>query len=251
MERLKNKVAVITGSSSGIGAGIANLFISEGADIVVNYLKSKNNAEMLLKNNESCSSKILLIQADVSDKKSLNHLIESTLDEFGRIDIWVNNAGADILTGDAASANTADKLERLIETDLKGTINACWSVSEIMKKQGHGVIVNMGWDLSIHGFKGLNPQIFAASKSAVLGFTRSFAKSVAPIIRVNMVSPGWIITAFAEKNIDGDFYQESLKEIPLGRFGTPDDIAEAVVFLSSDESSYLVGESININGGLV
>tara|TARA_Y100000590_G_scaffold13164_1_gene15978 strand:- start:550 stop:1305 length:756 start_codon:yes stop_codon:yes gene_type:complete len=251
MERLKNKVAVITGSSSGIGAGIANLFISEGADIVVNYLKSKNNAEMLLKNNESCSSKILLIQADVSDKKSLNHLIESTLDEFGRIDIWVNNAGADILTGDAASANTADKLERLIETDLKGTINACWSVSEIMKKQGHGVIVNMGWDLSIHGFKGLNPQIFAASKSAVLGFTRSFAKSVAPIIRVNMVSPGWIITAFAEKNIDGDFYQERLKEIPLGRFGTPDDIAEAVVFLSSDESSYLVGESININGGLV
>ena len=251
MERLKNKVAVITGSSSGIGAGIANLFISEGADIVVNYLKSKNNAEMLLKNNESCSSKILLIQADVSDKKSLNHLIESTLDEFGRIDIWVNNAGADILTGDAASANTADKLERLIETDLKGTINACWSVSEIMKKQGHGVIVNMGWDLSVHGFKGLNPQIFAASKSAVLGFTRSFAKSVAPIIRVNMVSPGWIITAFAEKNIDGDFYQERLKEIPLGRFGTPDDIAEAVVFLSSDESSYLVGESININGGLV
>ena len=251
MERLKNKVAVITGSSSGIGAGIANLFISEGADIVVNYLKSKNNAEMLLKNNESCSSKILLIQADVSDKKSLNHLIESTLDEFGRIDIWINNAGADILTGDAASANTADKLERLIETDLKGTINACWSVSEIMKKQGHGVIVNMGWDLSIHGFKGLNPQIFAASKSAVLGFTRSFAKSVAPIIRVNMVSPGWIITAFAEKNIDGDFYQQRLKEIPLGRFGTPDDIAEAVVFLSSDESSYLVGESININGGLV
>ena len=251
MERLKNKVAVITGSSSGIGAGIANLFISEGADIVVNYLKSKNNAEMLLKNNESCSSKILLIQADVSDKKSLNHLIESTLDEFGRIDIWVNNAGAEILTGDAASANTANKLERLIETDLKGTINACWSVSEIMKKQGHGVIVNMGWDLSIHGFKGLNPQIFAASKSAVLGFTRSFAKSVAPIIRVNMVSPGWIITAFAEKNIDGDFYQQRLKEIPLGRFGTPDDIAEAVVFLSSDESSYLVGESININGGLV
>ena len=251
MERLKNKVAVITGSSSGIGAGIANLFISEGADIVVNYLKSKNNAEMMLKNNESCSSKILLIQADVSDKKSLNHLIESTLDEFGRIDIWVNNAGADILTGDAASANTADKLERLIETDLKGTINACWSVSEIMKKQGHGVIVNMGWDLSIHGFKGLNPQIFAASKSAVLGFTRSFAKSVAPIIRVNMVSPGWIITAFAEKNIDGDFYQERLKEIPLGRFGTPDDVAEAVVFLSSDESSYLAGESININGGLV
>ena len=251
MERLKNKVAVITGSSSGIGAGIANLFISEGADIVVNYLKSKNNAEMLLKNNESCSSKILLIQADVSDKKSLDHLIESTLDEFGRIDIWVNNAGADILTGDAASANTVDKLERLIETDLKGTIKACWSVSEIMKKQGHRVIVNMGWDLSIHGVKGLNPQIFAASKSAVLGFTRSFAKSVAPIIRVNMVSPGWIITAFAEKNIDGDFYQERLKEIPLGRFGTPDDIAEAVVFLSSDESSYLVGESININGGLV
>ena len=251
MERLKNKIAVITGASSGIGAGIAESFVSEGADIVINYRMSQSDAEAVLEKNKSFGRKISLIQADVSSKSDINHLIQSTLDEFGRIDIWVNNAGADILTGKGASADVDEKLEQLIQTDLKGTINTCWLVSEIMKKQGHGVIVNMGWDLSIHGFKGINPQIFAASKSAVLGFTRAFAKTVGPQIRVNMVSPGWIVTAFAEKNLESPFYQERLSEIPLGRFGSPEDIAEAVVFLSSDESSYIAGESININGGLI
>ena len=251
MERLKNKIAVITGASSGIGAGIADLFSSEGADIVVNYLTSKQNAEIVVEKNKSQGRRVIAVQADMSDKNAINHLIQNTIEEFGRIDIWVNNAGADILTGKGENATTYEKLEQLIQTDLKGTIDACWSVSETMKDQGHGVIVNMGWDLSIHGFSGINPQIFAATKSAILGFTRAFAKTVGPEIRVNMVAPGWIITAFAEENMEKPFYQDRLKEIPLGRFGIPRDIAEAVVFLASDESSYLAGESININGGLI
>ena len=251
MKRLKDKVAVITGASSGIGRGIAEAFANEGADIVVNYLKSKDRAETLVKEIEQAGIRAIAVQADMANKADIDRLIEKTRDKFGQIDIWVNNAGADILTGTGAVAEIHEKLEHLIDVDLKGTINACWSVSPVMQEQGHGVIVNMGWDLATHGFEGTNPQIFAATKAAILGFTRSFAKSVGPDIRVNMVSPGWISTSFAEDHMDKDYYQARIKEIPLARFGRPEDVAAAVVFLASDDSSYLTGEAIKINGGLI
>ena len=130
-------------------------------------------------------------------------------------------------------------------------MNACWALTPTMQEQGSGVIVNMGWDLSTHGFEGTNPQIFAASKAGVLGFTRSFAKTVGPEIRVNMISPGWIATSFAEDHMEDEYFQARIKEIPLGRFGKPEDVAATALFLASDASSYLSGESININGGLV
>ena len=251
MERLKNKIAVITGASSGIGAAIAELFASEGADVAVNYLTSKEKAEIVASNVKSAGRQAIIFQADMSEKNEINQLIKKVTEKFGKIDVWVNNAGADILTGEGATADTHEKLEKLIETDLKGTINACWSITETMEKQGHGVIVNMGWDLAVHGFQGVNPQIFAAAKSGVLGFTRSFAKTAGPMIRVNMVAPGWVETAFAKNYMERTFYEDRIQEIPLGRFATPRDIAEAVLFLASEESSYLVGESININGGLI
>jgi len=251
MKRLKNKIAVITGASSGIGAAIAELFASEGANVVVNYLSSKEKAEKVVSNIQSAGREAIIFQADMSDKNEINQLIQKVIEKFGKIDIWVNNAGADILTGEGATADNHGKLEKLIETDLKGTINACWSIAETMEKQGYGVIVNMGWDLALHGFQGVNPQIFSTAKSGVLGFTRSFAKTVGPMIRANMVAPGWVKTTFAKKYMESDFYEDRIQEIPLGRFATPRDIAEAVLFLASEESSYLAGESININGGLV
>ena len=117
--------------------------------------------------------------------------------------------------------------------------------------QGHGVFVNMSWDLAMHGFEGSNPQIFAATKAGVLGFTRSLAKSVGPKIRANVISPGWIATAFAEDHMEDDYFQARISEIPLARFGRPEDVAAAVVFLASDEASYITGEVIKVNGGLV
>tara|TARA_R110000782_G_scaffold166829_1_gene258770 strand:- start:2107 stop:2862 length:756 start_codon:yes stop_codon:yes gene_type:complete len=251
MERLKDKVAVITGASSGIGAGIAALFAKEGATIVVNYCKSRESAEKVVEEIKALGQRAIAVQADMADKEDIERLIAVTLEKFGRIDIWVNNAGADILTGVDATASLNDKLEQLLNVDLKGTMNACWSITPTMQSQGYGVIVNMGWDLATHGFEGTNPQIFAASKAGILGFTRSFAKTVGPDIRVNMVSPGWIATSFAEDYMQDDYFQARIKEIPLGRFGKPEDVAAAVVFLASDESSYLTGESININGGLI
>ncbi len=251
MKRLKDKVTVITGASSGIGRGIAEAFAKEGADIVVNYLKSKEKAESLVEELKQSGCHAIAVQANMADEDDIDRLIEATVKEFGNIDVWVNNAGADILTGTGASAEIHEKLEYLIEVDLRGTINACWSITPVMQEQGHGVIINMGWDLATHGFEGTNPQIFAATKAGILGFTRSFAKSVGPEIRVNMVSPGWISTSFAEEHMEDEYYQERIKEIPIGRFGRPEDVAAAVVFLASNDSSYLTGEAIKINGGLV
>ncbi len=251
MERLKDKIAVITGASSGIGAAIAKSFALEGATVVVNYLKSRERAEALVEELTASGQRAIAVQADMANKKDIDNLIATTLQEFGRIDIWINNAGADILTGAGATADLSEKLGQLLDVDLKGTMNACWSITAAMQEQGHGVIVNMGWDMSTHGFEGNNPQIFAASKAGILGFTRSFAKTVGPDIRVNMVSPGWIMTAFAEEHMNDEYYQARINEIPLGRFGRPEDVASAVVFLASDESSYLSGEAIKINGGLV
>lgn len=251
MKRLKDKIAVITGASSGIGAGMAELFASEGAAVVVNYFKSRDRAEKLVEAITKSGQRAIAVQANMAVKEDIEHLIEVTQQEFGRIDIWVNNAGADILTGTGAAADIDEKLERLLNVDLKGTMNACWALTPIMQEQGHGVIVNMGWDLATYGFAGTNPQIFAASKAAVLGFTRSFAKTVAPDIRVNMVSPGWIATSFADEYMEDDYYQARIKEIPLARFGNPEDVAATALFLASDAASYLSGEAININGGLV
>ena len=146
MKRLKNKIAVITGASSGIGAAITELFASEGADVAVNYLTSKEKAEKVISNIRSEGRQAEIFQADMSEKNEINQLIQKIIEKFGKIDILVNNAGADILTGEGSTADTHTKLEKLIETDLKGTINACWSIAETMEKQGHGVIVNMGWD---------------------------------------------------------------------------------------------------------
>ncbi len=251
MERLKDKVAVITGASSGIGRRIAEAFAHEGARVVVNYLKSRDSAEAVVESISKKGGKAVAIQADMGKKEDIAQLIQSTISEFGQIDIWVNNAGADILTGSGAEADLTEKLEHLVEVDLKGTMNACWSITPIMQEQGKGVIINMGWDLSIHGFEGSNPQIFAASKAGVLGFTRSLAKSVGPEIRVNMVAPGWIETAFADEHMSDDYYQARISEIPLGRFGKPEDVATAAVFLASDDAAYITGEAIKINGGLV
>ena len=251
MKRLKDKVAVITGASSGIGRGIALAFAKEEANVVVNYMKSKDKAESVIEEIKAMGRNAIAIQADMGDENAIDALIEKTLEEFGHIDVWVNNAGADILTGTGAAAEIHEKLEHLIEVDLRGTIHACWTIAPVMQDQGYGVIVNMGWDLATHGFEGTNPQVFATTKAGVLGFTRSFARSVGPEIRVNMVAPGWIETAFAEEVMEDDYYQARIKEIPLGRFGKPEDVASAVVFLASDDSSYMTGEAIKINGGLV
>lgn len=251
MNRLKDKVIVVTGASSGIGRGIALACASEGADIIVNYKNSVDRAAQVVTEIEQLGQRAMAIQANMASTDDIQGLLDNSSQHFGHIDAWVNNAGADILTGALSGSVLAEKLEHLIDVDMKGTIHSCHIVLPYFQKQGHGVFVNMSWDLAIHGFEGENPQIFAATKAGVLGFTRSFARSCGPSIRANVISPGWIATAFAEEHMAREYYQARIDEIPLARFGRPEDVAAAAVFLVSDESSYITGEVIKINGGLV
>lgn len=251
MPRLENKTAVITGASSGIGESIATTFAREGAHVVINYYSSKEKAEYIAKQINGSGGKAIAVRANVVNQNDVTFLIQEALAEFGQIDIWVNNTGADILTGKGAELSEHDKLQLLIDVDLKGTINCCWSVLPVMEQAGQGVIINMTWDLATHGFHGRNAQMFAAAKAGVRGFSQSLAKTVAPDIRVNLVAPGWIETAFAEDVMEETYYQERIGEIPLRRFGQPQDVANAALYLASDEASYITGQIININGGLI
>ncbi len=127
----------------------------------------------------------------------MHNLIQRSRDVLGRIDILVNNAGADILTGEGADLDDEAKLARLIEVDMKGTMELCWATAPLMQEQGGGVILNMSWDLSVHGLRGRNPQMFSAVKAGILGFSKSLARTLAPQVRVNILAPGWIETGFA------------------------------------------------------
>ncbi|MCK5667589.1 MAG: SDR family oxidoreductase [Gammaproteobacteria bacterium] len=251
MPRLEHKTVVVTGASNGIGESIATTFAREGAHVVVNYNNSKEKAEYIVKQIKGGGGKAIAIRANVASPNDVTFLIQEALAELGQIDIWVNNTGADILTGKGAELSEPEKLQTLIDVDLKGTINCCWGILPVMEQAGHGVIINMTWDLATHGFRGRNSQMFAAVKAGVRGFSQSLAKTVAPDIRVNLVAPGWIETAFAEDIMETTYYQERIGEIPLRRFGQPQDVANAALYLASDEASYITGQTININGGLV
>lgn len=250
MSRLAQKTAVITGASSGIGRAIAIAFAREGAHVVVNYNRSSERALSVVSEISDNGGRACAIQANVGQIGDIERLIDSARTELGRIDIWVNNAGADILTGEGSRLTDREKLQFLIDVDLKGTIDCCWCLVPVMQSQGHGVIINMSWDMAIHGFKGHNPQMFATVKAGILGFSRSFASTYGPEIRVNVLAPGWIKTAFADEIMQEQYYAARIREIPTGRFGTPEDVAETAIFLASDESSYMSGEMIKINGGL-
>ena len=251
MSRLVQKTAVITGASSGIGRAIAVSFAREGARVIVNYNNSEQSAQKVVEEIREQGGNAHAIQADISSQDGIDSLLEESQAILGSIDIWVNNAGADILTGANAGADDQQKLQSLIAVDLLGTINCCWSVLPCMQTRGSGVIINMSWDLAIHGFSGRNPQMFAAVKAGVLGFSKSLAKTCAPEIRVNVLAPGWIQTAFADDIMKDEYYQARIKEIPMQRFGLAEDVANAAVYLASDEATYLSGEVINVNGGLV
>ena len=250
MPQLKDKTTVITGSSSGIGRAIALAFAGEGARVVVNYNKSRERAQEVVREIQGLPAQALAVQADVADADAIGNLIDTARAEFGRIDVWVNNAGADILTGAGAALTDRQKLARLIEVDLKGTIQCSWAAAEVMQRQGHGVIINLSWDQAPYGYRGTNPQMFSAVKAGVQAFSKSLAKTVAPAVRVNVLAPGWIATSFATDVMEEEYYRARCAEIPLQRFGAPADVARAAVFMASDNASYITGTTLNVGGGV-
>jgi len=163
--------------------------------------------------------------------------------------VWVNNAGADVLTGEAGGWPAERKLEALLDVDLKATIRCSRLVAARMRPGG--CILNLGWDhATIDGMAGDDPELFAAVKAGVLGFSKSFARSVAPDVRVNVLCPGWIETAFGA-GADRDFYAQVAGTMPMGRWGRPEDVAGAAVWLASPSAAFVTGQAINVNGGAV
>jgi 3-oxoacyl-[acyl-carrier protein] reductase len=249
--RLAGLQAVVTGASSGIGRAIAETFAVEGAAVLLTHRASPERAREVADAIKARGGRALVAQADLGTRDACERLVEEAREQLGRLDVWVNNAGVDVLTGEAAAWEWERKLDALLAVDLKGTIACSYAAGEVMRGQeGGGTIVNMSWDHVTTGMAGDDPQLFAAAKGGVLAFSKSLARRLAPEVRVNVLCPGWIETRFAEE-ADRDFHRSVAEGTPLGRWGRPRDVAAAALYLASPDAAFLTGQAINVNGGVV
>jgi 3-oxoacyl-[acyl-carrier protein] reductase len=248
---LAGKVVVVTGGSSGIGRAIAGRCVGAGADVLISYRRNRRGAEEAAGQLAPTGRRVEVLQADIAREEDVATLAREVRARFGRVDVWINNAGADILTGAGGRLAPLEKLDLLLAVDVRGTILASWAAAKLMREQGRaGVIINMSWDHVNLGMAGENPVLYSAAKGAVMSFSRSFAREVAPDIRVNILAPGFIQTAFGQ-DANPRFREEVVELTPLKRWGTPDDVAAAALFLASDESKFMTGQMIMVNGGVV
>ena len=247
--RLEGKVVLVTGASSGIGRAIALGCAREGADLAITYRANADGADEAARAIRALGRRAEALAADISREDDIARLARWLEERFGRIDVWINNAGADILTGAGSRLSKLEKLDRVLAVDLRGTILASWAAVDLMRERG-GAVINMSWDHISLGMAGENPILYSAAKGGIASFSKSLARQVAPGIRVNILAPGFIETAFGEQ-ADQDWYREVAERTPLGRWGQPEDLVGAAVFLASDESRFVTGQMIMVNGGVV
>ena len=244
---LTGKIAVVTGGARGIGRAIALALAEEGAEVVINYHHSEERSLAVKEEIEARGGKAAVMQCDVSDYESCERFVSAVAEMYGRIDIWVNNAG---ITKDQLLMRMSEEaFDEVIETNLKGTFQCMRFVSRVMVKQRCGRIINLS---SVVGIAGNAGQVnYAASKAGVIGMTKSAAKELAGRgITVNAVAPGFIETEMT--SVLSEKVQEQAKnQIPLGHFGTPEDVASAVVFLASEQAKYITGQVLQVDGGMV
>jgi 3-oxoacyl-[acyl-carrier protein] reductase len=247
---LEGRRAVVTGSSSGIGRAVVRELSSAGADVVVHCYRSIEAAEEVAAEIRTHGRRAEVLVADLSSQAESRELISRAWSCLDGVDIWVNNAGANLLTGKNTMLDFDQKLERLLTVDVAATVRLSRLAGRKMAEAGSGVILNIGWDQADRGMEGDSGELFATAKNAVMGFTRSLAISLAPDVRVNCIAPGWIRTAWGETA--GDNWQQRVKrETPLGRWGIPEDVAKLARFLASSDADFITGQVINVNGGAV
>lgn len=232
------KKALVTGGSGGIGSAVCRMLSENNYMVYINYYSSEKKAQQL-----ADDIKGIAIKFDVSDRNDVNNAVKS----IGHIDLLVNNSGiSEINTFDSVSPENAD---RILNINLKGTLNCSRAVLPDMIRNKSGVIINIS---SMWGECGASCEVdYSASKAGVIGFTKALAKEVAPSgIRVNCISPGFILT-----DMNRNFSDEDLKlikeDIPLGIFGTPENVADSVIFLASEKASFITGQILGVNGGMV
>ena len=244
--QLIDRWAVVTGSTRGIGKAIALELAAAGANVVIHGRDAQAADEVCAAIRES-KREAQAVVTDIATPAARQEFVQRVWDEHA-IDVWVNNAGVDVLTGDAADWSFAEKLRRLWELDVQGTIDLSRAVGERMQKRGSGVILNIGWDQAETGMAGDSGEMFSAIKGAVMAFTRSLAKSLAPVVRVNCIAPGWIRTAWGDDA--SSYWQErAVNESLLKRWGEVEDVARTARFLASPAASFITGQIVHVNGG--
>jgi 3-oxoacyl-[acyl-carrier protein] reductase len=246
-QRLKEKVAVVTGASKGIGAAIAKHLASEGAHVIVNYASSKEGAEKIVAEIVKKGGKAIAIQADVAKEKDIENLFKKTVEAFGKIDILVNNAGVyEFLPLENITSQTYHKM---FDINVFGLLMATKEAIKHFNPNG-GSIINIG---SVASTKALaQGSVYCATKASVDAITRCLGQELGPRkIRVNSINPGMVETegTYHAGIIDSDFKTKTEQETPLGRIGLPKDIAPAVAFIASEEASWITGETLFISGG--
>jgi len=244
--RLDDQWAVVTGSTRGIGKAIASELAAGGANIVV-HGRDAQAAEDVCSAIRQQQREAVAVVTDIATSDARAELVDRIWSKRP-IDIWVNNAGADVLTGEAADWPFDKKLHSLWQLDVHGTMDLSRLVGWRMRQRGRGVIINIGWDQAETGMAGDSGELFAATKGAAMAFTRSLAKSLAPEVRVNCIAPGWIRTAWAEEASDY-WQQRAVSESLLKRWGEPEDVARVARFLASPAASFVTGQTIPVNGG--
>lgn len=246
--KLLNKVALVTGSSSGIGYATALALAREGANIAVNYFHNKQGAQEVADKIKALGRQVLIFKADVSNSNEVNEMIRTVVDRFKRIDILVNNAGSHIQRSSVLEM-TENLWDRTIDVNLKSVFLCSKAVIKIMLKQGSGRIINIS-SISAQNGGGRGATAYAAAKAGEIAFTKGLAKEVALSgITVNAITPGCIDTPIHKKFSTPEVIKQTIQLVPLRRIGRPEEVAAVVVFLSSDEASYIIGETINVNGG--
>ena len=243
----ERKVVLVTGGSRGIGKEVAKVYAENGYDVAINYVSDKTDVERIEKEFKDLGVKCLMVKADVSNGEDVEKMVEEVISEFGKIDVLVNNAG---ITKDTLLMRMSEEdFDKVIEINLKGTYLVTKQVTKYMMKKRQGSIINLA---SVVGVVGNAGQCnYSASKAGIIGFTKSVAKELASRnIRANAVAPGFIETDMT--NVLKDEVKESINaQIPLKRMGNAREVAEVIYFLGSEKSSYITGQVINIDGGMV
>ncbi len=244
---LDSKVAIVTGGSRGIGREIVLTLAASGANVVINYVENKELAEKVAEEVKGMGRDVLVVKADVSSGEDVDNLVSATMEKFGRIDILINNAG--ITRDNLLIRMKEEDWDKVIDTNLKSVFLTSKAISKIMIKQRAGKIVNISSVVASLGNAG--QANYVAAKAGVIGLTKTLARELASRnINVNAVAPGFIQTDMTAKLSD-EMKEKLLEQIPLARLGTPKDIANMVKFLVSDEASYMTGQLIHVDGGMV
>ena len=243
---LAGKVAIVTGGSRGIGRAIAERFAAEGAQVVVNHVSGSGAADAVVAAIRAAGGEAIAVRADVSKSAEVAALMAATVSQFGRIDILVNNAG--VMFTKPMLETTEDEWDQTIAINLKGPYLCSKAVAPIMIGQGAGTIINMSSNSGLYHPSAMRFTEYVVSKAGLNGMTKAMALAFGPHIRVNAICPGWIQTEMVG-HIDAAVHERILAESPLGRWGTPADIASAAVYLASDQSSFVTGELHLVAGG--